>query len=583
MAWNLETLTQTVDYLRTFGSDTTLIECKRAAGGTPKLGSTLCAFANMPEGGTILLGVDEHAGFEIAGVSNPAKLEKAIASQNRNSVNPAPALEFERIQLADRMVVAVAVKPLLASQKPAIHNGVAYLRQADGDYQMNSNDLRMIQIAALTDTEREQFDMQIIPGTSIEELDPQLVNTFLANVRKRSSRLQKMEDDRRLLQLINVLDREGNLRLAGLYALGIFPQGTHPSLGATAAVRLSRTSSGQRTQSLIDFEGPLPDLVSRALEWITLNTRTTQRYKVDGQMEDMPEFPPAAVREIVANAFVHRDLGPSLDAGKRVEIRVTDLALIIENPGGLRGLSVGQLSSLELAKAAVNQRLYEIAKNLHTADGSRVIEGEGGGIREVLAAMQDARLRPPQFIDTGTKFKVILFRESRFTPEDEAWLESLGVKLEPPQEDLLVALKRGETYSVSRLQKLYDTRSATYIEQLVERLVEQGVVRHEGHELILASRSTKNKSAYPPASKNAPKPQVSSNPLDGLSVNSTDIFDLLKRGGNATVKEIANDAELEIHQVRYALQPLLERSLVVMQGGQGVRRTTYHVNPDVTG
>ncbi len=583
MAWNLETLTRTVDYLRAFGSDTTLIECKRAAGGTPKLGPTLCAFANMPEGGTILLGVDEQAGFEITGVSNPAKLEKAVASQNRNSVSPAPALEFERIQADDQVVVAVTVKPLLPSQKPAIHNGVAYLRQADGDYQMNSNDLRMIQIAALTGTECEQFDMQIIPGTSIEELDPQLVKTFLTNARRRSGRLRKTEDDKQLLQMVNVLDSEGNLRLAGLYALGIFPQGTHPSLGATAAVRLSRTRSGQRTQSLVDLEGPLPDLVSEALEWIVLNTRTTQRYKVDGQMEDMPEFPPAAVREIVANAFVHRDLGPSLDVGKRVEIRVTDSALTIENPGGLRGLSVEQLSSPELAKAAVNQRLYEIAKNLHTADGSRVIEGEGGGIREVLAAMQDARLRPPQFIDTGTKFKVIFFRGSRFTSEDEAWLESLGVKLEPPQEDLLVALRRGETYSASRLQKLYNTRPAAYIEQLVDRLVEQGVVRREGYKLVLASEPAKNKNQNLPASEDTAKPKVSSNPFDGLSVNSTNIFGFLNQVESATVKEIANDVGLEIHQVRYALQPLLERGLIVMQGGQGVRKTSYHVNPNVTG
>ena len=90
MAWNSETLTRTVDYLRAFGSDTTLIECKRASGGIPKLGPTLCAFANMPEGGTILLGVDEQAGFKITGVSSPAKFEKDITSQNRNSVNPAP-------------------------------------------------------------------------------------------------------------------------------------------------------------------------------------------------------------------------------------------------------------------------------------------------------------------------------------------------------------------------------------------------------------------------------------------------------------------------------------------------------------
>lgn len=581
MAWDLETLTKTIYNLRAIGSDTTLIECKRATGGTPDLGPTLCAFANMPEGGTILLGVDENAGFKVTGVINPAQIEKAITSQNRNTVKPAPVLEFTRVQVEDRIVVIVTVKPLLPDQKPAEYNGIAYLRQADGDYRMNSNDLRMIKIAALSSTEGTQADMKTIPGTNVRELDPQLLKTFLSNVRSRSSRLRKIEDDNQLLQILNVIDGEGNLRLAGLYGLGLFPQGTQPALGATAAVRLSRTTSGERTRSLVDLEGPLPDLVSSALEWIMLNTRMTQRYTADGQMEDMPEFPATAVREVVANAFVHRDLGPSLDVGKRVEIRVTDSVLTVDNPGGLRGLSLEQLSSPELAKAAVNQRLYEIAKNLYAADGSRVIEGEGGGIREVLAAMRDARLRPPQFIDTGVKFKVIFHRGSRFTPEDEAFLGSFNIRLEPAQEDLLVALKHGEKYSVSRLQKLYNTYSASRIERLVEKLEQQGIIRREGYELVLSFEPVRTGSEAPSVSVDVTAPGEVSAPkinldlLEGLSENSKNIYFLLNTGGTATIKELSHVSGLEVHQVRYALRPLLERDLVEMQGGQGVTRTTY--------
>lgn len=50
--------------LRVSGGDNTSIEVKAAAGGLPEsLTSTLCALANMPGGGTIILGLDERTGF----------------------------------------------------------------------------------------------------------------------------------------------------------------------------------------------------------------------------------------------------------------------------------------------------------------------------------------------------------------------------------------------------------------------------------------------------------------------------------------------------------------------------------------
>lgn len=56
------------------------------------LGETLCAFANMPDGGTIILGVDEKAGFAVTGVPHLAQLETTITSHNRNDVSPSPIL-----------------------------------------------------------------------------------------------------------------------------------------------------------------------------------------------------------------------------------------------------------------------------------------------------------------------------------------------------------------------------------------------------------------------------------------------------------------------------------------------------------
>ncbi|MDN6200443.1 ATP-binding protein [Corynebacterium flavescens] len=196
------------------------------------------------------------------------------------------------------------------------------------------------------------------------------MSNFLHNVRHRTARVAKIGEDARLLQITNVTDDEGQLRMGGLYAMGLLPEATFPSLAATAAVRVSRDGSGVRTRNLKDFGGPIPLLLDETMEWVRDNLAEERAYTADGHTESRPELPMSAVRELLANAFVHRDLRPNtVGTGKRVEIRVLRDRLMIKSPGGLEGLSTAQLESTDLTKSAVNQRVYEIAKCLETPDG----------------------------------------------------------------------------------------------------------------------------------------------------------------------------------------------------------------------
>ncbi|MDR0594549.1 MAG: hypothetical protein LBG60_15140 [Bifidobacteriaceae bacterium] len=115
-----------------------------------------------------------------------------------------------------------------------------------------------------------------------------------------------------------------------------------------------------------------------------------------------------AVRELAANALVHRDLSARTQS-KRVEIRLLPDRLIIASPGGLWGVSRDQLGSAA-GKSAVNEFLYGIARLVPTRDGHRVIEGEGGGIREAQESLRQVGLSPAQFVDTGVSFTAIIFR-----------------------------------------------------------------------------------------------------------------------------------------------------------------------------
>lgn len=569
MTWTEGQLRETLSQLRAFGDDTTLVECKTAGGGVPKnIGETLCAFANMPQSGAILLGVSERRGFEVTGVDDPAQMEKKVTSVNRAAVKPAPQLEFTHLSLEGKNVVVVEVTPLLPSEKPANYDGKPYLRQADGDYVMNSNDLKMLELSALAERQQAHFDFESVPGTDADVLDGEVLTGYLKAVRGSRSRISKIDDDAQLLQVTNVTNSEGNVRFGGLYALGFLPQSVEPALGATAAVRLSRGEGVGRNRNLTEIEGPLPVMLTEAMEWIQQNSDTVSRYTNSGHLVDEPEFPPSAIREVLANALVHRDLGPSVDVGKKVEIRITERMLIVVSPGGLRGLSVSQLESPALTKSPVNKRLYEIARYLRTEDGERVIEGEGGGIQEILAATREARLPKPRFIDNGVEFKVLFPRGSRFTEEQNTWLKGLqsdGEQFTPTEEDLLVELQNHGATSFQAITQRYTPLGEQACRNMLRKLVGAGAIVESDGVFSLTGQSTGQHSDF----------TVRAESLAALGKNVPAVYQAIPPAGAVTLKELQASTGLSPAQLRYALEPLLDHAHVVMLGGQGQRSTTY--------
>jgi DNA-binding transcriptional MerR regulator len=61
-------------------------------------------------------------------------------------------------------------------------------------------------------------------------------------------------------------------------------------------------------------------------------------------------------------------------------------------------------------KSAVNEFLYDVGRLVTTRNGHRLIEGEGGGIREAQDVLPEAGLPAPLFIDTGVSFTAIIYR-----------------------------------------------------------------------------------------------------------------------------------------------------------------------------
>lgn len=124
MRWSETELRKILEGLQLRRGDATSVEVKRAAGGVPRMAETICAFANMPDGGIIILGVDEVGGkFQVTGLDKIAEIEARLASMAQEAVHTEPQITFETIQYSGKTVLITHVQPLAVADKPATVDG----------------------------------------------------------------------------------------------------------------------------------------------------------------------------------------------------------------------------------------------------------------------------------------------------------------------------------------------------------------------------------------------------------------------------------------------------------------------------
>ena len=243
---DLNDLTEALARLALEGGDCLEIEAKTFSEySRSALGPTLSAFANLPGGGTVLLGVSEDP-VSVVGVQDPHKLRQALVSQARQGFSTEIAVDTHAIIVEGKTVIAANVQEAPVNSKPCRwkETGAAYLRQYDGDYRMSQQEEQQL----LLRHQRPRQDSVAVPGTSVDSLDNDLVQRFLRAVRTGSTALSGQPDAEVLVNL-NVLTEDGETTRAGLYALGRYPQRQFPGLSITAAVTGTNAESGQQIDS----------------------------------------------------------------------------------------------------------------------------------------------------------------------------------------------------------------------------------------------------------------------------------------------------------------------------------------------
>lgn len=441
-----------VERLRRLGVEPTDVEVKSGAGGLPtSVPETISAFANGT-GGTLLVGIDEEAGFLPADRFDAAATRDALADACANKIEPPCRAPIEIEEFEGARVVRLDVPELDPVEKPCFVStrgayGGSFIRGGDGDRRLSHYEVTQL----LSNRSQPTFDRELVADATTTDLDEDLVAAYLAHVRRRHPSFRTIDREQLLVQLgVLTSDPDGVLRptLAGLLCFGEYPQQFFPQLFVSFVVlpRLRMGEKGPDGRRFLDnatITGPIPSMVADVVAMAIRNMRAGAIITGTGR-EDRYDYPLDVIRELVVNALLHRDYSPDA-RGAQVQVELYPDRLVVANAGGLFGpITVADLGSAEHRSTSRNQTLAALLADVADAvsPGEMLCENRGSGLLSVLAELRRVGMSPPEFDVRPGGVTVKVPQHALLAPETVTWIGSLSQAGLTDEQHLALAMMR---------------------------------------------------------------------------------------------------------------------------------------------
>ena len=341
-----------IDHVQVLKAETQTLELKAAAQGCPtRLYDTLSSFSNQDEGGTILFGVDEQAGFVPVGVYDAQDLMKHVTEQC-GQMTPVIRPVFTTLLKDGKAFVSAEIPGIDVADRPCFYAGKgrlkgSYVRVGDADQPMTEYEIYSYEAFR----RKYQDDVRPAEQAGRNTLSKDSLEQYLSKLKAGRPNLSKLKTEE-ICELVG-LTREGVPTLAAVLLFNLFPQGYFPQLCVTA-VSVPGTEVGQlgrEGERFLDnrrIEGTLTEMLEDTLAFVRKNIRIKTIIDTEtGKRADREDYPLTAVREAILNALIHRDYSLHTE-GMPIQILLFEDRLEIKSPGGLYGrLRLDQLGKVQ--------------------------------------------------------------------------------------------------------------------------------------------------------------------------------------------------------------------------------------------
>ena len=404
-----EKIIKLIESARKNRSETHNIEFKDGRGGdiSGNLWKTISSFAHNPDGGVIVFGiVEDRASQKITPVqiSDIALFQEKISSYFNEIMTNAPRPDIKLIPYEGVTLISVAVNEIPNEEKPChnkslgLPNG-ACLRVGNTDRIITREEM----IEFIRNSSPFKFDKSQAIGTKYSMLSEEKMKVFLEKSAERTGRVFNKRESlsQVVLKNLGVVDRFENGTFPTVAGFLLFSEEKPQILSNFSryierCVRYSGVTVASPIIDKADIDGRLSEQIDQIQKFILRNIPLNATIVGTKRVETY-EYPEEAIRELVANAVIHRDYRLT---ETYTQINIFSNRIEISNPGNLPpGVTIENIKEAQFSRNEV------IASLLRDMD---YLEEYGRGIDIVFTRMAEKGLLEPVFKNVSNSFKVVL-------------------------------------------------------------------------------------------------------------------------------------------------------------------------------
>ena len=353
----------------------------------------LAAMANTASG-VIVLGVDDTT-REIRGIPLDKLdiVEGWLRSICNDSIDPPLDCVIRKLSVPDEQGVERAILRIDVPRSLFVHKSPnGYFRRIGSSRREMKPEVLARLFQQRSQARLIRFDEQIVPGTTVADLNPKLYNRFRTVISPRAD-LEFLEK----MQLV-ARDEDGALRatVSGVLMAADEPESFLASAFIQAICYRGTERNAARQLDAKDITGPLDVQIRDACKFVERNSRVFA-VKAPNRIET-PQFSMNAVFEAVVNAVAHRDYSIY---GSKIRLHLFADRLELFSPGTIPNtMTIDSISERQSARNELIRSLLARCPMNVDATGSQrnfIMDKRGEGVPIILAESERLSGKRPEY------------------------------------------------------------------------------------------------------------------------------------------------------------------------------------------
>jgi ATP-dependent DNA helicase RecG len=353
------------------------------------LDKEVVAFANS-HGGSIFIGIEDDG--TVSGIDDKT-IEERVINICRNLIEPLvlPEIFYHQHSSGKKVLEVVIPKGLFKPYKVKGQNRF-YVRVGTVSIEPSMPELiRLLQSGGLY-----HFEITALPGISSANVDWLRFREYCQTYRKMEFEEHAAHQFLENWQLMT----NQQMTVVGALFFSLNAERLLPQCG----IQLFRFTGLDSTGAIADqkeLSSPIPESIDATMKFVQFNSAVRGVFvEGDPRRTDLPDYDFFVIRELITNAFCHRDWSIF---GQKIRLSLFDDRLELFSPGALP-------NTLTLENALAGVSFYRNPNIAQLCRDYGLVEKAGRGLQKIIAICKQLGLPNPEFQCDSTFIKTTVYK-----------------------------------------------------------------------------------------------------------------------------------------------------------------------------